>query len=205
MYIIFDTETVGLPNNWNAPFSDLENWPRMVQIAWMIFDENKTLIKKVSKIIKPEGYIIPEEIAKIHRITTERAIKEGYDLKEVLLEFNKDVENNDYLIAHNIAFDEAIVSSEFLRKEMESNLDSVEKICTMKESRDFFKRRTGKEKWAKLTELYIELFGETFEDAHDALVDVKACAKCYFEMVDKGIIQKKIKKDILKNTQNSLF
>jgi len=205
MYIIFDTETVGLPNNWNALFSDLENWPRMVQIAWMIFDENKTSIKKVSKIIKPEGYTIPEEIAKIHRITTERAIKEGYDLKEVLLEFNKDVENNDYLIAHNIAFDEAIVSSEFLRKDIKSNLDSVEKICTMKESRDFFKRRTGKEKWPKLTELYIELFGEMFEDAHDALVDVKACAKCYFEMVDKEIIQKKLKKDISKNSQNSLF
>lgn len=205
MYIIFDTETVGLPNNWNAPFSDLENWPRMVQIAWMIFNENKTLIKRANKIIKPEGFTIPEEIAKIHRITTERAIEEGYDLKEVLLEFNEDIENNDYLIAHNIAFDEAIISSEFLRKEMESNLNSIEKICTMKESREFFKRRTGKEKWAKLTELYIELFGETFEDAHDALVDVKACAKCYFEMVDKGIIEKKIRKDIPKNTQNSLF
>lgn len=205
MYIIFDTETVGLPNNWNAPFSDLENWPRMVQIAWMIFDENQTLIKKVSKIIKPENYTIPEEIAKIHRITTERAIKEGQDLKEVLLEFNKDLENNDYLIAHNIAFDEAIISAEFLRKGIKSNIESIEKVCTMKESKDYFKRRTGKEKWPKLTELYIELFGEIFEDAHDALVDVKACAKCYFEMVNKGILQKKAKKYFLKNTQNSLF
>ncbi len=49
MHIIFDTETVGLPKSWNAPFSDLENWPRMVQIAWMIFDENQKLIKKQVK------------------------------------------------------------------------------------------------------------------------------------------------------------
>jgi len=205
MYIIFDTETVGLPKSWNAPFSDLENWPRMVQIAWMIFDEDQKLIKKISKIIKPENYTIPEEVAKIHRITTERAIREGEDLKGVLNEFNEDLKNNSYLIAHNISFDEAIVSAEFLRKDIKGNLEDIEKICTMKESKDYFKKRTGKSKWPKLTELYIELFGEIFEDAHDALVDVKACAKCYFEMINKEILQKKVKKNISKNTQNSLF
>ncbi|NCC70014.1 3'-5' exonuclease [bacterium] len=205
MYIVFDTETIGLPRDWSAPFSDLDNWPRMVQLAWMILDEDRKIIKTESKIIKPEDFTIPDEIAKIHRITTEKAYNEGYDLKEVLLEFNQDIKNNDYLIAHNISFDEAIVSSEFLRKDIKSNFDSIEKICTMKESREFFKRRTGKEKWPKLIELYIELFGEGFEDAHDALVDVKACAKCYFEMVSKGIIEKKDKKDSPKITQKSLF
>jgi len=30
MYLFFDTETTGLPRNWKAPVTDLDNWPRMV-------------------------------------------------------------------------------------------------------------------------------------------------------------------------------
>ncbi|MCX6741278.1 MAG: hypothetical protein NTY61_02675, partial [Candidatus Parcubacteria bacterium] len=36
-YLFFDTETTGLPKNWKAPIEDLDNWPRIVQIAWAIY------------------------------------------------------------------------------------------------------------------------------------------------------------------------
>ena len=38
MYLFFDTETTGLPKNWKAPITDLENWPRLVQLAWLVYD-----------------------------------------------------------------------------------------------------------------------------------------------------------------------
>ena len=73
MYLIFDTETTGLPKNYNAPITDLDNWPRMVQIAWQLHELDGTLVEVKNYIVKPEGYTIPFNSAKIHGITTEKA------------------------------------------------------------------------------------------------------------------------------------
>ena len=59
MFLIFDTETTGLPRNYNAPISDLDNWPRMVQIAWQLHDDAGALLHHDSIIIKPEGIQFP--------------------------------------------------------------------------------------------------------------------------------------------------
>ena len=53
MYLIFDTETTGLPNNWKAPLTDFDNWPRLVQLAWQLHDIKGNLIEKNNLIIKP--------------------------------------------------------------------------------------------------------------------------------------------------------
>ena len=45
MYLIFDTETTGLPLNWKAPLTDFNNWPRMVQLAWQIHDKTGDLVE----------------------------------------------------------------------------------------------------------------------------------------------------------------
>ena len=44
MFLIFDTETTGLPKKWNAPLSDSENWPRCIQLAWQLHDSEGKLI-----------------------------------------------------------------------------------------------------------------------------------------------------------------
>ena len=77
MYLIFDTETTGLPKNWNAPVSDIDNWPRCVQIAWQIHDSLGNCIENKDFLIKPEGYNIPYDSEKIHGISTELAEKDG--------------------------------------------------------------------------------------------------------------------------------
>ncbi len=92
MFLIFDTETTGLPKNYKAPVSDSENWPRMVQIAWQLHSNDGKLITAKNHIIKPDGYDIPIGISKIHGITTERAERDGIDLRAVLEEFQIDLE-----------------------------------------------------------------------------------------------------------------
>src|SRR5437870_4054725 len=87
MFLIFDTETTGLPRNYNAPVSDLDNWPRVVQIAWQLHAADGKLIGHGSHIVKPVGFNIPFNAAQIHGITTERALAEGRDLAETLSEF----------------------------------------------------------------------------------------------------------------------
>lgn len=36
-YLFIDTETTGLPKEYDAPYTDIDNWPRLVQLAWIVF------------------------------------------------------------------------------------------------------------------------------------------------------------------------
>ncbi|MFA7663153.1 MAG: 3'-5' exonuclease [Patescibacteria group bacterium] len=189
-YLFFDTETTGLPRNWRAAVEDVDNWPRLVQIAWALYRDG---VKVDSRdfIVKPEGFEIPVETSNIHGITTERAEMEGVLLQTVLGEFNNLVEQADFLVAHNISFDEMIVGAEFLRNNMANSLVFKQKICTKEMSTNFCAIPSangyGKYKWPKLSELHIKLFGTEFEDSHNSKADVEATAKCFWEMKSRGI------------------
>ena len=189
-YLFFDTETTGLPRNWYAPVEDLDNWPRLVQLAWVLFKDG-IKIESTDLIIKPEGFEIPIESSNIHGITTEIASKQGVFLHEALSRFRDLIEKADFLVAHNISFDEMIIGAEFLREKMKNSLAGKQKICTKEISTDFcaIPGTNGKigYKWPKLSELHKKLFGNEFEDSHNALADVEATAKCFWEMKKLGI------------------
>ena len=87
MILFFDTETTGLPKNWKAAVSDLNNWPRMVQLAWIVYENDGIKLKEGSYIIKPIGFSIPSDATKLHGITNEMALSKGVDLKTVLNNF----------------------------------------------------------------------------------------------------------------------
>lgn len=189
MYLFFDTETTGLPLNWKAPIEDLANWPRMVQAAWILHDEGGNEILNKNYIVKPNGFIIPEGAARMHGITTQRAVKEGSSLIEVLAEFSEAVARSEILVGHNIGFDEKIIGAELLRNRLKNYLDGKNKICTMIASTEYcaIANQYGY-KWPKLTELHTQLFGTGFSEAHNAAVDIKMTAKCFWEMKRRGII-----------------
>ncbi len=183
MYLFFDTETTGVPRNYKAPPSDLLNWPRVVQLGWMVTDKQGRELKAINHIIRPDGFVIPDEVSRIHGITTDKAMREGVALNTVLDEITKDILSADNLFAHNMSFDENILGSEFLRAGRMNVVLQKPRVCTMQSSTDFCKISGNYGyKWPKLQELHTELFGFAFEGGHDALVDVRACAKCYFEL-----------------------
>ncbi len=191
MYLIFDTETTGLPQNFNAPLSDSDNWPRMVQIAWQLHDDNGELVENQDYIIKPEGYDIPFNAAKIHGISTKMAHEIGRDLQEVLEEFQAVVQRTKIAAGHNIDFDYKIVGAEFFRKNIENPLLETASADTMSLGTDFCKLPGGKSgnyKSPKLIELYEKLYGEKFDEAHNAAADVNATAQVFFEMMRIGVI-----------------
>lgn len=189
MYLFFDTETTGLPNNWKAPVTDTDNWPRMVQLACLLYDEKGEQVTSEDYIIKPEGYTIPAESSNVHGITTERAMDEGQVVTKVLQEFQAYIDQSSCLVAHNISFDEKIVGAEFLRVKMNNAVKDKKKICTMKSTADFC-AIPGKygNKWPKLEELHQKLFGTKFKEAHDAAVDIEATARCFWALKDRGIL-----------------
>ena len=191
MYLFFDTETNGLPNNWSAPVTALSNWPRLVQIAWVLFDNKGNEIDSNQHIIKPEGFTIPQQAVKVHGITTEKANKEGIDILHSLETFNDQIAKATHLVAHNINFDEMIVGAEFLRAGHENPIPHKKRLCTMKNKRIInFCALPGKYgfKWPSLSELHIKLFGIDFEGAHDAAADINATARCFWELKKKGVI-----------------
>ena len=155
MYLIFDTETTGLPRNWKAPVTDTNNWPRMVQIAWHLYDHSGNLISKNDFIIKPEGFTIPRDVSRLHGITTEMALRNGNDLESTLNIFNELIDKANSLVARNMRFDEKIVGAEFIRKSIRSSLFKKSRLCTMNASTSYccLPWPYGY-KWPKLSELH---------------------------------------------------
>jgi DNA polymerase-3 subunit alpha len=193
MFLIFDTETTGLPKSWSAPVTDSDNWPRLVQLAWQLHDANGNLISRNNFIVRPDGFDIPFNAAKVHGITTERALKDGHDLTEVLRVFYEDLAQTGYTVGHNVEFDLNIVGAELDRQNMSyAVLLNKPRLDTKDLATDFCAipgGKGGKFKWPTLTELHTKLFGVGFGDAHDAAYDVDATARCFFGLLTRGVIK----------------
>jgi DNA polymerase III subunit alpha len=193
MYLIFDTETTGLPHNKTAPLTDLDNWPRLVQLAWQLNDARGKLISNHNYLIRPEGFDIPFKAEKVHGISTKRAQEEGEDLKTVFEAFRKDLARTNVLVGHNIEFDINIIGAEFIRQSLDTaQFLAMEKIDTGLVSVDFCQLTGGiggRLKMPRLNELYHKLFGKDFEDAHDASYDVDATAKSFFGLIKKNVVK----------------
>jgi DNA polymerase III subunit epsilon len=189
MYMIIDCETTGLPRNWKAPISDLDNWPRAIQIAWSLFNRSGAPVESASHLVRPDGFTIPEDVQRIHGITTERAMAEGKTLSYVLQEFGAAAGKSGAIVAHNLRFDESVISAEFHRLRLQPPFAGKTRVCTMVQSTDFC-RIPGAYgyKWPTLSQLYRELFKCGYEEAHDAGADVAACARCFFELKLRRII-----------------
>ncbi|MBB13039.1 MAG: DNA polymerase III subunit alpha, partial [Flavobacteriaceae bacterium] len=204
MFLIFDTETTGLPRNWNAPLTDTENWPRCVQIAWQLHDKNGICISHEDFLVKPEGYTIPYDSEKIHGISTALAEQQGISLVEVLEKFNLALDQSEFVGGHNVKFDLNIIGAEFFRMGQKNSLEKVSIIDTCTDQTASLCKlpggRGGKFKLPTLSELHHYLFGIDFQEVHNATADVEATTRCFFELFRKGLIQP----ETLKNQTNIL-
>jgi len=191
--LFFDTETTGLPKNWKAPVEQIDNWPRLVQIAWQVYNHEGDLLEEHEYVIKPVGFTIPSEASAVHKISTEKALEIGVDLLTILRIFSSSIKDSDLLVAHNYSYDYNIMGSELIRNGLQNILKDKEHICTMNASTDFCKiPGPYGYKWPKLEELYYQLFQESF-NAHDALDDIKATARCFWELFNKKLIKIELK------------
>ncbi len=187
MYLIFDTETTGLPKRWDAPVSDTDNWPRCIQIAWQLHDALGNLLDQQDYLIKPEGFNIPYDAEKIHGISTELAQKNGSPLAEVLKKFNDILIKTKFVVGQNVGFDINIMGAEFYRADLKTLLgelpvldtctEHTAKLCALPGGRG------GKFKLPTLTELHQYLFKTPFAEAHNATADVEATTRCFLELV----------------------
>ena len=190
MFLIFDTETTGLPKRWNSPITDHENWPRCVQIAWQLHDEMGNCLEHQDFLIKPEGFNIPYDAERIHGISTQLASKKGLSLVDVLSKFNDVLAKSKFVVGQNVGFDINVLGCEYDRFKIKTLLNDLPVLDTCTEKTASLCKlpggRGGKFKLPTLTELHQHLFNESFAEAHNATADVEATSRCFLELVRLG-------------------
>jgi len=184
--IVLDIETTGLPKKVSGVYSDptdltLYDSSRIVELGYYIIDKNNVKIKEVEYLIKPENFVIPDDVVKVHGISQEMAMTKGISFKHVIAILYLDLINYDCttFIAHNVEFDKNIILSECYRLNylpIIDKLKSMNNFCTMKDNKIF-------NKWPKLGVLYEELFNKPIIVDHRSLSDVDICYKCYCELM----------------------
>lgn len=203
MYLIFDTETTDKPPNDKKdvnPKLDYPRWPRLVQLGFALFDKERKLIKEYDEIVKPNGdYVISEGAYKTHGIDMETAYAKGIDIVQAVNDFYDAMDQAKYIVCHNMDFDYNIIATEhhrikFRRMSKPKPLyETKEKICTMKLTTPYCKLTPKQHwkkdyKWPSLEELHLKLFGYSFKDAHNAIIDVRVTTQCFWELIDRGVI-----------------
>lgn len=196
--IFIDTETTGLPLNDKAAYTNLDNWPYLVQVALIIEDDNYGILAKRNIILKPDGYSIPESSARIHGISNAKAVKEGEDRKQVISFLDQALCNSDIIIGHNVSFDLNVVKAEIIRvKGIENTLFVKRKhniidtmnlgvnVCKIP-NLSCYSSQSQSYKYPKLDELYYKLFNKHFDNQHDAMADIQATYDCYYELKRKS-------------------
>ncbi|WP_396149618.1 DNA polymerase III subunit alpha [Flavobacterium sp.] len=194
MYLIFDTETTGLPKRWDAPLTDTNNWPRCIQIAWQLHDEMGNLVEHQDYLVQPDGFNIPYDAERIHGISTELAQQNGIQIKEMLEKFNSALSKAKYIVGQNVGFDVNILGCEFFRMGIDSPMSKMPILDTCTEVTASLLKlpggRGGKFKLPTLTELHQYLFNEPFAEAHNATADVEATTRCFLELIRTEVFTK---------------
>ena len=190
MFLVFDTETTGLPKRWDAPISDHENWPRCVQIAWQLHDDFGNCVEHKDFIVSPEGFDIPFESEQIHGISTALSTKEGSAINAILADFNTALAKSKYIIGHNVKFDVNIIGAELDRLGLDTSVTTTPILDTCTEHTATLCQipggRGGRFKLPTLSELYKQLFDDSFDQAHNATADVEATARAFFELLRRN-------------------
>lgn len=188
MYLFFDTETTGFVNK-NVPFNDPKQ-ARCCQLAAILTDENGVIKGELNSLVKRTNWSIHPKVTEIHGISDADCDARGRDMGEVLKDFNSLLVAAKKCIAHNFGYDTSIMEIESMNNPG-FKWAPPSSFCTMLFSTDICKipkTRGSGYKWPKLQEIHKFLFGVEFEDAHDALADVKATVRVFFELKKRGLI-----------------
>jgi DNA polymerase III epsilon subunit-like protein len=207
--LFFDTETNGLPWNRHASYANYENWPRVLQLAWQVWEidvgKPGVCVNVTNSYIKPDPAMKWDtDAAKIHTLSYDRLASEGQPLYRVLKWFVRDVKGCDMTVAHNMRFDKMAIFAECMRFCEEEGLKEfhptrwwpTNELCTMNATTPICKI-PGKNptpedpyKWPRLSEVYQFLFPSEAlpTNLHDANVDVRCLVKCFQELVNRRLL-----------------
>lgn len=183
-YLVIDTETNGLPQSYDLPLTDAANWPRLIAVAWGLFDEQGHQQSRYDALVQPDGYRWNKVAQQIHRVTPEQAQTQGTPLADVLTCLRVAIGQADAWVGHNIDLDYGVIGAEFARANRLADFPVRPVICTMEASA----RVTPTQKPVRLDDLYRLLTGRRMGNLHNAQADMEATARCFFLLKEKGVL-----------------
>lgn len=187
-YLLFvDTETSGLPTNWQQPYAQNAAWPHIVQVAWVLCEASGQQIKAESYYLKPSGYEMSPAAGQIHGLTLPFLEQQGHDRHAVMQRLLADLRQYEPLVVgHFMELDFHLLGVTLHRAGLPNGLLGLPTFCTMRLTERFV--RPAGRRYLRLPELYERLFGRPMLREHDALVDAQATAECFLELRRKGDI-----------------
>lgn len=201
-YLFVDTETSGLPKNWEAAYATKNNWPHVIQMAWVVYDYQWKEVIRKNFYVKNDKIKIERSAQKIHHISVQYLHEFGIDIQIILDDFSNDVlKYNPILIGHFIEFDYHMINVELYRTGKKNILEDLQKFCTMKASKPYVLNPS--KDLLKLNEFYFELFKEEPADFHNALSDALNTAKIFFHLLSKKEITPEIMKQQTDNFRDN--
>lgn len=191
MYLIFDASANGKPKNWKADLTDIFNWPRLIHLSWIVLDKELKPIKDFDCIVKPNGFTINEDTLELCKLDQEDIDNKSEDIKDILSNFSKDVDEAQFVFTHNQTFNANIVGAEFIRSSMKNTLVYSDLFCLMREATWFCKLKgKGKGyKWPSLNELYMICFQQKYAPANNARADTIAATRCFKKLMLLGELE----------------
>jgi len=169
--VILDTETTDFKGD-------------IIQLAWIIYDpETNKIIKKSNLFVKDRIPTLKSQ--SVHNISLDKLRTVGVEFYELITEFVKDLESVNTIVGHNISFDLRMIINN-LRKFNICVIDGETKNHILNIFNSYNIECTKKLSGGKsLEKLYLELFGEKFLGAHDAMVDVESTLACYLRLIEQ--------------------
>jgi len=185
--LFIDTEASGLPGNWTLPYSTEGNWPHIVQIAWLVYDEHQNLVKEENHYISAEGVDITQSAIALHGITPDFLLSHGEPLSNVMEMLANDlVEYEPTIIGHFMQLDYYLMGAAFYRTGVYNPLSKLPVFCTMVATTQLL--RSPSTRQLRLGDLYYMLFKADLQHQHNALHDARATAESFFELRRRGEI-----------------
>jgi len=193
----YDFETTGLPD-YKQP-SEAAHQPHIVQAAAAVIDsETRDVIASLDFTVRPDGWTIPDEVAAIHGITTERALDTGVDEDLVVRAMHQLWLTAGLRVGHNESFDARImrigmkrfmkddeIADAFKAGPTECTARLSSPICQLPPTENMKAKTSFKHKTPTLSEAYLFFKGVPLENAHSAWADVEACWKIYWAIKDR--------------------
>lgn len=192
-YILFiDTETSDIPKRWNAPARQVQKWPYILQISWLIYTSDGELVKSENHYIRTGKIRINKQSQRLHGITNGMLEELGEERREVIGRLAADfIHYAPLVVGHFLEFDKKMLDVGFYRAGLENVSASLKTFCTMRFSKSVQPAYVNKS-GMRLSEFYAYLFGAEQPQQHDALGDASATAKVFFELVNRGLINSEV-------------
>lgn len=193
--LFYDSETTGLPL-FSEPSEDPRQ-PHIVQLGAVLVDlDTREQIASMDVIVRPDGWFIPDDVAAVHGITTERALSVGIPESLAVEMFMALHGVADFRAAHNEQFDARILRIALMRFDTVEVADAwkagksectarlATPICALPPTEKMKAVGRHHHKTANLSEAYRHFTGAELQNAHSAMADVQACIEVFFAIQD---------------------